>query len=125
MGLSPKVISFLLTSYSGIISDLQNVEEIVQRIPLTSFKVLWLFQSWLLSKLRVLWPPIEICGTQKGRQPVVTGPPSAQQGQWEPTMSGSEAASGRQALASAVWGACGANDDAIHLGLEIVLFSFP
>ena len=84
MGLSPKVISFLLTSYSGIISDLQNVEEIVQRIPLTSFKVLWLFQSWLLSKLRVLWPPIEICGTQKGRQPVVTGPPSAQQGQWGP-----------------------------------------
>ena len=43
----------------------------------------------------------------------------------EPTMSGSEAASGRQALASAVWGACGANDDAIHPGLEIVLFSFP
>ena len=43
----------------------------------------------------------------------------------EPTMSGSEAASGRQALAGAVCGARGANDDAIHPGLEIVLFSFP
>lgn len=40
-------------------------------------------------------------------------------------MSGSEAASGRQALAGAVCGARGANDDAIHPGLEIVLFSFP
>lgn len=40
-------------------------------------------------------------------------------------MSGSEAASGSQVLAGAVGGARGANDDAIHPGLEIVLFSFP
>lgn len=78
------MIFFFFTSYSGIISDLQNVEEIVQRIPLHPLNALWSFQSWLLSNLWMLWPPSEICGTQKGRQPVVTWPLSAQRGQWGP-----------------------------------------
>lgn len=48
---------------------------------------------------------------------------SYSEGFLEPAMSRSEAACGRQALASSACGALGANDDAIHPGLEIAVFS--